>query len=67
MQFRLHLIQDIHCPKLANDSSNAVISIKLLDSPVGPRKKRKLGKLCDLALAKLTFSTFPYKTDTECC
>lgn len=42
------------------------ISIQLLDL-IGPRKKRKRGKFCDLALAKLISSTFPYKTDIECC
>lgn len=31
MQFKIYLIQDINCPKLASDSSNAVISIQLLD------------------------------------
>lgn len=31
MQFKFYLIQDINCPKLASDSSNAVISIQLLD------------------------------------
>lgn len=67
MHFRFYLIQDIHCPKLASDSSNAVISIQLLDYPISPRKKRKPGKFCDLALAKLISSTFPYKTDIECC
>lgn len=42
MHFRFYLIQDIHCPKLESGSNNAVISIQLLDSPLGPRKRESL-------------------------